>query len=109
MSILHSKKIQDASTTTLTGNSISVHDAESLVISISGTSTSFTLAFMGSLDGVNYFPVMGDKTSDYNTSSTTTSTLNEAWEFDVSALAKFRANITAIANGNVSVFANSSK
>jgi hypothetical protein len=106
MAIKNSQKLQNAQTTISTGDYINVTETDVMVISISGTSTSFTILFQASLDGVNYFNISGTKLSDPTVFSTTTSTIGEAWEFDVSAITSVKTNLTAIGNGNITVVAN---
>jgi len=106
MAIQDSKLIQNAQTKVSTGDYINVTNSDDLVISVYGTSTSFTLLFQGSLDNINYFGISGTKLSDPMAFSASTSSLSEAWEFDVSALASFRTSLTVIGNGNVTVVAN---
>lgn len=107
MKILTIKKLQDASTISGNGQEISVFEAEAVVLGVTGTSTSFLLRFQESLDGINFFDIEGFKRSDSLTSATTTSNLNESWEFDVSASSKFRTKLETISNGNVTVLAHS--
>jgi len=109
MSILDYKQIQNEQTTIGTGDYISVASADNLVMSIYGTSTSFSITFLGSLDGINYFSISGTKLADPLSFSATSSKLDEAWEFDVSGLNYCKASLTAIANGNISVVANAHK
>jgi hypothetical protein len=106
MGIIKSKILQDSQTVVSDGERIYIHDVDTLVVSVSGTATAFTVQFLASLDGKNYFPVTGSKLSDFTAFSTTTSTKDEAWEFDVSALAYFKAKITSVTGGNVTVVAN---
>jgi len=103
MAVANHQLIQNIQSVTSTGEFINVKNADVLVISVFGTSTSFTLLFQGSLDGINYFSIFGTKFTDPTVFSTTTSTIGEAWEFDVSALSTFKANLTTISNGNITV------
>jgi len=101
--------IQNASTSIGTGEFIPVKNASTLIISISGTSTSFTLLFQGALDDGNYFNIAGLKLADQSTLASSTSLIGEAWQFDVSALSTFKANLSAILNGNITVFTSISR
>jgi hypothetical protein len=76
---------------------------------VGGTSTSFTINFEISIDGILYVPIDGNLIANTATAvaSHTTSTLTQGWQFDVPALGYFRANLIAIANGNVNVIADS--
>ena len=94
--------IQNASTSIGTGEFIGVKNASTLIISVYGTAT-FTLLFQGALDDGNYFTLSGIALADQSTLASTTSTLSTAWEFDVSALSTFRANLTAISGGSITV------
>jgi len=106
MAIANHQYIQNEQTIISTGEFINVSNADTLVISIFGTSTSFALLFQGSLDGINYFNISGIKLSNPMAFSTTTSVIGEAWEFDVSALGYYKANLNAISNGSITVIAN---
>ena len=99
--------LHDAQTQISGGNTIIVDDVDTLIIAISGSSTSFTLQFLASLldDGENYFPLSGNKMSDLSTFATSTTAVNEAWQFDVTGLSYFKANLSAIGNGTVTVLA----
>jgi len=98
--------IQNASTSIGTGEFIPVKNASTLIISIYGTSTAFTLLFQAALDDGSYFNIAGLKLADQSTLASTSSTMFEAWQFDVSNLSTFKANLTAISNGNITVFAS---
>ena len=107
---LKSQVIQNAITAPANGDAILLNaynlQSATLLISLSGTATSFTAQFMASLDGINYVPVCGTKSTDGITSANSTSVMNEAWEFDVSAYTHFKCYITAVSGGNVTVTAN---
>jgi hypothetical protein len=105
MAILDSKILQDAQTSISTGETISVYEARKLSVSVSGNSSSFTVVFEGSIDGNNYFPVLGYKKNELDGYSTSTSKLNEGWDFEVDSLVSFRANLIAIGDGNITVAA----
>jgi len=97
--------IQNEETNVFVGDDINVIGIDTLVAHIYGTSTSFTILFEGSLDGVNFFNISGTKLADPTVFASTTSTIGEAWEFDVPTLESFRTKLTAITNGNISVHA----
>ena len=80
-------------------------DASKLSVVVSGTSTSFTCKFMASHDGVVYIPISGSKSSDITAYATSTATIGEGWEFDVSIYNYFKAPLGPIANGNVTATA----
>jgi len=98
--------VHNISTTVQTGKVVLVNDCTDLCIQISGTSTSFTITFEASLDGVNFDTFEGYRIGD-TTKTLITSTITKGlYEFDVTLIKAFRANLTAIANGNISVAAN---
>ena len=95
--------IQNVSTSIGTGEFIPVKNTDKLTISVYGTATAFTLLFQGALDDGNYFTLAGISLADQSTLASTTSTLSTAWEFDVSGLSTFKANLTAISGGSITV------
>ena len=99
-SVLH-----DATTTISDGEIINIKEAKELGLSISGTSTSFTVEFYGSIDGVNYDLIEGSKMSSSLPFITSTTSVG-LFSIDIAALVYFKAKISAIANGNVSVTAH---
>lgn len=106
-SIITCEKLQDSATTVQNGRFANINNSDEATVSISGTSTSFTVKFQASLDGVTFFDVEGDKINNSTApSATSTSTLNEAWQFDTASLIYFRTPITAIGNGNITVIIN---
>ena len=100
------KTIQNAQTIIGDGDYIITNTIDTLVLSISGTSTSFTINFTASLDGVNYGLFEGNKLGNSSILANTTSTIGELWEFDVSGVNYFKAKLTAIANGNITAIGN---
>ena len=100
------KTIQNAQTIISTGGYVVTNSIETLVIAISGTSTSFTINFLASIDGVNYFLYEGNKLGNSSILANTTSTIGEGWTFDTTAINYIMCSITAIGNGNVTVVAN---
>jgi hypothetical protein len=107
--ILRDVILQNAQTVASIGTYISIADAQLVVIAIGGTSTSFNINFEASLDNTLYFPVDGNPVANTSTAvaSPSASVLNQCWEFDVPAYSYLRANLTAIANGNITATANS--
>lgn len=104
--MLRTKLLQNEQTQIANGDVIRLDVGNTLRVGISGTSTSFTIGFYGNLDGTSqYYPIEGTKCNDSSVVGTTTSTLNEVWEFDISGWYLFQARITAIGNGNVSAYA----
>lgn len=104
MAIKYQKIFQNA--TTISNDCVDVNGAESLKIGIFGSSTSFTVQFMASLDGTNFNKIAGTCETDGTTMSYITSTLGEAWSFDVSAYVTFRCDIIAIADGYLTLVIN---
>lgn len=105
MSIKDYKNLHTAQTIPSVGDRISTAAADTLIVAITGTSTSFTLQFQGSLDGTNFFNIEANKCSDSTVLATSTSVVGDAWEIDVTAWSSFRANLTAIGNGYISIVA----
>lgn len=84
------------------GSEITVGGAETATLEISGTSTSRTILFECQSVGGAWYPIQGVRLSDLSMATQTTGK-DEVWQFDITGLAAFRARITAIAGGNISV------
>lgn len=84
------------------GTPLSVGNIKTLTIEVSGTSSSQTVVFEGASVSGTYYAIQGTKLNDLSVGSQTTS-LGELWMFDVTGLVNFRARISAITGGNVSV------
>jgi|GEM_PF-2343546 len=109
MAIQDSKLIQNAQTKVSTGDYINVARVDTLIVHIFGDSTNFKVVFQGSLNTTDYFDICGTRLADSTMNLIKeSSVLNEGWEFDVSGLATFRANLVSIDRGSISVMANSS-
>jgi hypothetical protein len=54
------------------------------------------------VDGTNFVAIQGTSISTGTTATSTTST-NEIWQFDVTGLKKFRADLTALTSGSITV------
>jgi hypothetical protein len=82
-----------------------IADAVTLVLAVTGTYGSVAIAFEASIDGTNWFPVMGVQTdaATFVTASGTLSSTNRAWEFGVSGFARFRVRATAYTSGTMVV------
>ena len=96
--------LQDAADATGNGTAIYMGNADTFKITeISGTSTSRTLVFevCGTESGT-YSAITGIRLSDLSTGTQTTSE-DEIWQFDGLAGLWFRARLSAIAGGNVTV------
>jgi hypothetical protein len=102
---LNGKKLHNESTVVSLGEWIDTINADTLVLHITGTSNNFSIQFEGSLDIVNYYAKSGTKESNPTIFASTTSTINEGWEFDVTSMARFRVNLTAISSGYITVVA----
>ncbi|GAA3408422.1 hypothetical protein ACFFNY_13015 [Paenibacillus hodogayensis] len=85
-----------------TGTIFNVGGYKTLTIEITGTSTSRTIVFEGASVGGTYYPVMGIRMSDMFLSTQTTGS-SELWQFDATGLVNFRARLSAVAGGNVTV------
>lgn len=94
--------LQNAASAVANGTALAVGGVKTLTLEISGTSASRTIIFEGASVSGTYYPVMGTKLSDLTTATQTTGT-GEVWQFDVTGLVNFRARISAVAGGNVSV------
>lgn len=73
-----------------------------LVLQIEGSPTSSTIDFLSSQDGTNYRDIKGVRLSDSSTSTSTTTT-GEIWQFDVIGIDKFMADLSAITAGDGSI------
>jgi len=99
--------LHNRSTSISIGTEITVESIRYLGMSITGTASTFTLVFEASFNGIDYFPVMGRCADDTTiTFITETSTINKIVLFDVTTYNKFRARITAINDGYLTVESN---
>ena len=94
--------LQDAATAVSNGTNFAVSTNKTITVEITGTSTSRTVIFEGSSVGGSFFRIQGARLSDLVIDSQTTGS-GEVWQFEVTGLVNFRARISAIAGGNVSV------
>lgn len=96
--------LQNAATAVGNGTVLTVGSFKTLTIEITGTSTSRTIVFEGCSVGGTYYQVNGEKVAMpnplfwYQTTGN-----NEVWRFEVTGLASFRARISTIAGGNVTI------
>lgn len=93
---------QDAATAAGNGNSYSAHFANALVLEVSGTSSSRTVKFEEQGISGAWYACAGVKRSDLSFGSETTG-IDELWEFDLRGRLAFRARVSAVAGGNVTV------
>jgi hypothetical protein len=94
--------LQDTASAIGNGTPFTVGSNKTLTIEINGTSTSNTIVFEGSSISGTYYAIQGVKLSDYTMSSQTTG-INELWTFDLTGLSSFRARISNVYGGSVSV------
>lgn len=97
--LLHNK-----ATSPSNGVELTVESIRYLGLSVSGTSTDFSISFEASLNGVDYYPIMGRKADDININFITTiAELDKIVLFDVTSFKRFRAKLTTINNGYITV------
>lgn len=94
--------LQNAATAIGAGTPFTVGAYKTLTLSITGTSTSRTIAFEVSDADGNWTPIQGVRLSDF-TLDTQTSTTGEKWTFEITGTTAFRANLVAISGGNITV------
>lgn len=94
--------LQNNVTTTGTGTPFTVGAYKTLTIEITGTSTSQNINFEASSISGTYYPIQGVRLSDYSMATSTTG-INEVWTFDITGLQNFRANLTSVSGGNVTI------
>jgi hypothetical protein len=97
--------LQNAVTVAGNGDYFDVKFFKTLNIKVTGTSTSRTVIFEAAhADGV-YEQIMGIKPATFDPVNQTTEN-NVSFQFDVTGYTRFRARVSAIAGGNVSVKGN---
>jgi hypothetical protein len=109
MKTVNSLKLQDTVTSASAGKIISCWNTNRLVAHVKGTSTTFTINFQASLDGKNdedFFNVEGYKKSDITTRTSSVTSTGDGWDFDVTPYKYFRANVSSISDGNITIIAN---
>ncbi|MEF3310819.1 hypothetical protein PV433_18200 [Paenibacillus sp. GYB004] len=94
--------LHDASTAAGDGTALAVGAYRTLTLEITGTSTSRTIHFEGASVGGTYYPLKGIRLSDLAMGTQTTSS-GEVWQFEVTGLVTFRARISSISGGSISV------
>lgn len=94
--------LQNSASTTGNGTPLSVGNIKTLTLEISGTSSSQTIVFEGASTSGTYYAIQGIKLNDLTSNSQST-TLGELWQFDLTGLVSFRARISVITGGSVSV------
>jgi hypothetical protein len=96
-------KFQDEATTTGNGEEMKIINGENLTLSITGTATSRTVIFEGKGEVGDYVAVRGFNVKTGVLENQTTGTTDEIWIFDVTGFKTFRARVSAISGGNLSV------
>lgn len=94
-----------SSSLSATGNTlvVDVSKAASAVAHVTGTFTGANATFEGSLDGTNWFLLLGSRTSAIVSESVTgvlAAAPTYGWKFNVAGLTSFRIRLTAITNGS---------
>lgn len=93
---------QNAAVSAANGTALTVAAYKTLTIEISGTSTSRTIVFEGQGPSGTYYPIQGVKSSDLSMDTQTTGN-GEIWSFEITGLTSFRARISGVSGGNVTV------
>ncbi|MEW5803901.1 MAG: hypothetical protein AB1847_17540 [bacterium] len=94
--------LHDSATVPGPGTDIDVTALSTLNLQITGTATSFSLAFLGAVDGEPSIPISGINLKTFSL-ATVVNNLGEIWQVDVSSLKTFRAELTAVSGGSVTV------
>ena len=94
--------LQDAMSTIGDGKIFIVNDTKTLTLEVSGTSVSRTILFESAGVTGTFYPIKGIKLTDLSMGTQTTGS-GEMWQFDVTGVVQFRAKLTAVVGGNVSV------
>ena len=84
------------------GTVLTVGGLKTLVIEISGTSASRTIAFEGAGASGTYRAINGVRSADLAV-ATSTNTSGEIWQFDITGFVTVSMNLTAVAGGNVTI------
>ena len=93
---------QETATTTGNGNLLYVNKNDVITLEVYGTATSGTVVFEGLMPSGAYYSVRGIRLSDYNIANQSV-LLNELWQIDTLGLVAFRARITAVSGGYITV------
>jgi len=92
----------DAAEAQATGAEWAVGGKKTLTVEIYGTSSGRTVEFKAKGPSGTARAISGIKLSDFSTATSTTGT-GELWQFDVTGLTSVIMDLTAVADGNVSV------
>ena len=98
-------EIHKAATVAENGKDVNVRESSKLTLQIFGTSATHVVSFYGSLNGDDFAPLEGLYLGDTIVVANNSSGINQLWEFDVEILVTFRAVLTSISDGNISVLA----
>lgn len=94
--------LQSVATAVGNGTVLNIGGLKTLTIEISGTSTSRTVVFEAASESGTYFPIYGTNLQNQSF-FTQTAGNNGVWRFDLTGLTTFRARISAVAGGDVTV------
>ena len=94
--------LQNNATANGNGTPFTVGSYKTLTVEVTGTSASRTVVFEAQSTSGAWYPIQGVKLQDFSMATQTTGN-GEVWQFDITGLAAFRARVSAIAGGNVSV------
>lgn len=94
--------LQTPTTSPGNGTEFDVGAFRDLTIEIYGSSTNRTIVFEAAGPSGVFKPIPGFRTLDFEMATQTTGN-NESWSFDITGQKKFRAKITAVVGGNVTI------
>ncbi|MEH7760069.1 hypothetical protein V7417_05050 [Bacillus pumilus] len=100
--VFHEKSVSPSD-----GESLEVKHYQKLAISITGTSTSRKISFVGLTKDDQEIELGGTQLSDYRIAASTEG-INEAWEFSIFPFKKVYIKLEDVIDGNVSVFGEAS-
>ncbi|WP_144534017.1 hypothetical protein [Bacillus pumilus] len=100
--VFHEKSVSPSD-----GESLEVKHYQKLAISITGTSTSRKISFVGLTKDDQEIELGGTQLSDYRIAAGTEG-INEAWEFSIFPFKKVYIKLEDVIDGNVSVFGEAS-
>lgn len=100
--VFHEKSVSPSD-----GESLEVKHYQKLAISITGTSTSRKISFVGLTNDDQEIELGGTQLSDYRIANGTEG-INEAWEFSIFPFKKVFIKLEDVTDGDVSVFGEAS-
>jgi len=98
-------EVHKAATVAETGKNCNVRESSKLTLQIFGTSVTHVISFYGSLNGDDFAPIEGICLGDTTITANNSTGIDQLWEFDVERLVTFRAPLTSIADGSITVIA----